>query len=209
MKRRFQNLPVTIQLIVLIALGLTPAAGFFVFGVPGVMDSVHGLARRADILENRARRLNAENAHLEAFRDRQVDYLRQIDALRRKLETLWTIVPDEPATDRFLRTVSEAARGAGVRIFSLDARPFVWKDFYAEVPFSAKVDGTFLALQSFFERLRRLDRITSVTGLSIGPPEGRVAANNQLGPGATVRATCVLTIYFNRPSPPSAPARAR
>lgn len=202
MKRRFQDLPVTLQIIVLIALGATPAAGFFFL-------VVCGFSQRADTLRMRLDRLKAENDKCEVFRMQHSKYLRQTRELKRKLETLRTIVPDETADVRFLKTVYEVARGTGVRIVSTEARPLVANDFYGEISFNTKIEGAYQGLETFFERLAHEDRITNVQLVSLGPPEGRVAANYRLGPGVTVRATCVLTTYFNRPPPPPAPARAR
>ena len=41
-----------------------------------------------------------------------------------------------------------------------------------EMPFTVRLDGTYYSLLNFFDRLAHEQRIMSVSGLSLGTPEG-------------------------------------
>ena len=58
-----------------------------------------------DGLQKEVAKLKAENDRNEAFRQQQTEYLNRIKQLESQLETLRSIVPDEQATDEFMRTV--------------------------------------------------------------------------------------------------------
>jgi hypothetical protein len=82
------------------------------------------------------------------------------------------------------------------------------KDIYTEMPFSLRLDGTYYGLLGFFDHLAHEQRIVSVSGLSLGSPEGGGMGAFKVYPGETVGASCVLTTYFTGVSTP-APAPAR
>jgi Tfp pilus assembly protein PilO len=72
---------------------------------------------------------------------------------------------------------------------------------YTEMPFNLRLDGTYYGLLEFFDRLAREQRIVSVSGLSLGAPEGGGLGAFKVQAGETVGANCVLTTYFSGASP--------
>ena len=68
-----------------------------------------------DSLQKEVARLKAENDRNEAFRQQQTEYLNRIKQLESQLETLRSIVPDEQATDEFMRTCLQTARARAPR----------------------------------------------------------------------------------------------
>jgi hypothetical protein len=71
-------------------------------------------------------------------------------------------------------------------------------DIYTEMPVNLRMAGTYYGLLSFFSLLAHEKRIISVSGLSLGPPQGAGIGAFTIHPGETVGANCVLTTYFNR-----------
>lgn len=208
MPRSFDNLPAPVQVVTLIAVAAALAAGVFFFGVPGVFDSVWSLSTRRTILEEQVKRLKEENDKNEAFQQQRTEYLERIVQLEKQIRTLRRILPDEAATDQFGRRVYEAGTATGVRVRTLVAGPMVRHDFYTELPFTARVDGTYASLLIFFDRLGH-ERLVSVTGLSLGPPEGGATERFGIRPDVLLGATCVVTTYFiQRPMAP-APSHSR
>ena len=125
-----------------------------------------------DGLQKEVAKLKAENDKNEAFRQQQTEYLNRIKQLESQLETLRSIVPDEQATDEFMKTVFADGASTGTEIRTFIPKPPVVKDFYVEMPFTVRLDGTYYSLLSFFDRLAHEQRIMSVSGLSLGTPEG-------------------------------------
>ena len=72
-----------------------------------------------DSLQKEVAKLKAENDKNEAFRQQQTEYLNRIKQLESQLETLRSIVPDEQATDEFMKTVfaDGASTGTQIRTF--------------------------------------------------------------------------------------------
>jgi type IV pilus assembly protein PilO len=146
--------------------------------------------------------LTAENKVNEAFEQKQTEYRNRIAQLETQLETLRSIVPDEQATDEFMKTIFNAASAASIHVRTFVAAPLVTKDYYVEMPFNIHVDGTYWALVNYFDRLAHEQRIISVTSISLGPPAAGGMGAFQVSPSETVGANCTVTAYFNRTQPP-------
>jgi type IV pilus assembly protein PilO len=201
MPKNFNDLsaPVQIAVFVLIAMVLAGSI-FWVYDLP--------LKERRDRLQARVDQLKAENRANQIFELQRADYLKRIAQLEKQLETLRAIVPEEQATDDFLRTVFADGRATEVNIRTFIAQPLAPKDIYTEMPFNLRLDGTYYGLLGFFDRLAREPRIVSVSGLTLGTPEGGGMGSFKLHNGETVGANCVLTTYFSGTAP-AAPPTAR
>ena len=140
------------------------AAVFFFYVLP--------LKEQRDSLRGQVDRLTAENRINQVFELQRKQYLIRIAELEKQLESLRSIVPEEQATDDFMKTVFEDGRAAEVNIRTFIPQALAPKDIYTEVPFNLRLDGTYYGLLAFFERLAHEQRIVSVSGLSLGAPEG-------------------------------------
>jgi type IV pilus assembly protein PilO len=158
-----------------------------------------------DALQKDVARLKADNDKNEAFKQQQTEYLNRIKQLESQLETLRSIVPDEQATDEFMRTVFADGLSANAQVRTFVPKPPLEKDFYVEMPFTVHLDGTYYSLLNFFDRLAHEQRIMSVSGLSLGAPEGGGMGAYKVSSTETVGANCVLTTYYNKPLTAAAP----
>ena len=160
MAKTFDDLPAPIQGAILVAIAVVLAGGtFWSFVLP--------LNDQRGALQKEVAKLKADNDKNEAFRQQQTEYLNRIKQLESQLETLRSIVPDEQATSDFMKTVFDAREGTGTEIRTFIPKPPAIKDYYVEVPFAVRVDGTYFGLLSFFDRLAHEQRIMSVSGLSL------------------------------------------
>lgn len=191
MAQRFGDLPAGAQtsLCVVFAVALAGAT-FWYFVLPE--------SKVRDDLHQQVARLKAENDRSEAFKREQTEYLNRITQLTEQLQTLQAIVPDEPATDVFVRTVSAMGTNTGAHIRTFVAQPLITKELYTEMPFRLHLDGTYYDLLRFFDRLAHAERIVTVTGLSLGAPEGGGMGSYKVAVDETVGANCVITTYYNR-----------
>lgn len=201
MAKGFNDLPPLTQAIVLVAIAVLGAGFvFWYYALPEV-------AQR-DQFHTQWVRLKAENDKNEAFRQEQTEYLSRIEQLKQQLATLRSIVPDEPATDVFVKSVYQAGQSTDVFVRTFVSQPQVKKDLYVEMPFRVHLDGTYYSLINFFNRLAHEQRIVTVAGLSLGSPQGGGMGNYKVNPGETVGANCNIITYFNRPQPTSSAPRA-
>jgi len=198
MAKTFNDLPASIQGIILVVLAVALAGGTFWYFVLPLSDQKDGLQKEVN-------KLKAENDKNEAFRQQQTEYLNRISQLESQLATLRSIVPDEQATDEFMKTIFTDGTSTGTEMRTFIPKPPVTKDFYVELPFTVRLDGTYQSLLNFFDRLSHEQRIMSVSGLSLGSPEGGGMGQYKVLANETVGANCVLTTYYNKPLTVAAP----
>jgi type IV pilus assembly protein PilO len=209
MAKRFANIPAEAQAAIMIAVVVALSAGFFFYGIPGVASSVWSLSAKKESLQKQVAKLKAENDKNEAFRQQQAEYLNRIRQLETQLATLRSIVPDEQATDEFMKMVFEAGAATDINIRTFLPKDLVARELYMEMPFTLRLDGTYYALLNFFDRLAHEQRIVSVTGLSLGTPQGGGKGNYTVTANETVGANCVVTTYFNIPQGGAPPPKKK
>ncbi|MGB7592830.1 MAG: type 4a pilus biogenesis protein PilO [Terriglobia bacterium] len=202
MPKSFNDLPAAVQIAIFVLIAVLLGGGVFYFYVLPLKD-------QRDSLRNQVDGLTAENKLNQIFEQQRKQYLNRIAQLGKQLDTLRSIVPEEQATDDFMRMVFEDGRATEVNVRTFVPQAIAPKDIYTEMPFNLRLDGTYYGLLSFFDRLAHEQRIVSVSGLSLGPPEGGGMGAFKLHPGETVGANCVLTTYFSQVSTaaPSTPKK--
>jgi type IV pilus assembly protein PilO len=202
MPKSFNDLPAPVQIAVFVLTALVlGGALFYFYDLP--------LKKRRDSLRKQVDTLTAENKRNQIFERERTEYLNRIAQLEKQLQTLRSIVPEEQATDDFLRMVVADGRAAEVNIRTFIPQALAPKDIYTEMPFNLRLDGTYYGLLGFFDRLAHEQRIVSVSGLSLGSPQGGGMGAFKIHAGETVGANCVLTTYFSRVSTaaPSTPKK--
>jgi type IV pilus assembly protein PilO len=198
MPKRFNDLPVPVQMALFILTAVVLAgAVFYFYDLP--------LRARRDRLRKEVDRLTAENRVNQVFERQRTEYLNRIAQLEKELETLRSIVPEEQATDDFMRMVFADARASDVNVRTFIPQALAPRDIYTEMPFNLRLDGTYYGLLGFFDHLAHEQRIVSVSGLALGSPEGGGMGAFKIHPGETVGANCVLTTYFTGASTPPQP----
>jgi type IV pilus assembly protein PilO len=202
MAKTFNDVPAPIQGAILVAVAAAAAGLVFWYFVLPLNDQRDGLQKEVS-------KLKADNDKDEAFRQQQTEYLNRIEQLQSQLVTLQSIVPDEQATDEFMRTVFADGSATSTEIRTFIPKPAVVKDYYVETPYSVHLDGTYYDLLSFFDRLAHEQRIMSVSGLSLGSPEGGGMGSYKVSPSATVGANCMLTTYYNKPLSAAPPPKKK
>ena len=194
MALKFDDLPSGAQAAVLVVVALILAGcTFWYFVLPK--------SSQLDSLRDQVKRLRAENDRNEAFKREQTEYLNRIAQLTEQLTTLQSIVPDEPSTDVFVRSVYDTGAHSDVHIRTFIAQPQVSKELYVAMPFQLHLDGTYYQLLRFFDRLAHDQRIVTVSGLTLGAPEGGGMGSYTVSSSETVGANCMITTYYNRPAP--------
>jgi len=196
MPKNFNDLPAAVQVAIFVLVAvLLGGAVFYFYDLP--------LQEKRDGLRREVSRITAENKLNQVFEVERKQYLSRIAQLERQLEVLRAIVPEEQATDDFMKRVFEDGRATDVNIRTFIPQAMVPKDIYTEMPFNVRLDGTYFGLLAFFDRLAHENRIVSVSGLSLATPEGGGMGSFKVHPGETLGANCVLTTYFSRVSTPA------
>ena len=191
----FKEAPWYIQALVFVALAIVLlAAGEYTPGLP-VAEA------RAELqnLRGQSSKLNQEVSALQVYERRYTEFMQEMNALNKQLDTLKTIVPEGKEVDDFMRLVQGAASASGVQIRRLVAQAVVAREFHYEMPFSIEVDGPYFSIVDFFARLSRLSRIINVGDLTFnGLGEGKT--RYPVRPSTSVTGSCVITTFFTAPS---------
>ena len=211
MAKGFNDLPTSVQAGILIAVPVLLGVGFFFEGIPTLVDGVWPLKARQEGLHRDYLKLKAENDQNEAYRQQQVEFLNRIRDMQGQLETLRSIVPDQPDTDAFMRSVFDVGASTGINVRTFIPQAQVTQNLFVEMPFGVRLDGTYYSLLSFFEALAKEQRIVSVKNLSLGGPQGGGMGSYTVHPNETVGANCTITTYYNPPTtaPPAPPIKKK
>jgi type IV pilus assembly protein PilO len=202
MPKSLNDIPAAIQIgiFVLVAVILAGVV-FYLYDLP--------VKAQRDSLQEQVNNLTMENKRNQILEAQRTDYQKRIAQLEQQLAALRSIVPEEQATDDFLKLVFADGRASAVNIRTFIPEALVPKDIYTEMPFNLRLDGTYYELLNFFDHLAREPRIINVSGLSLGSPQGGGMGAIRIHAGETVGANCVLTTYFSKISTaaPATPKR--
>jgi Tfp pilus assembly protein PilO len=193
----FKEAPWYIQALVFVALAIVLlAGGEYIPGLP-----VASARQELQTLKDQDSQLNQEVSALQVYERRYSEFTQEMAALNNQLETLKTIVPDEKASDEFIRLMQGAAAASGVQIRKLTAQPVISHEYHFEMPFLIQVDGPYYAVEDFFSRLSRLSRIINIGNLKFDGLGGN-KPQYPVRPSTTISGNCVVTTFYTMPAPP-------
>ncbi|MCH8946250.1 MAG: type 4a pilus biogenesis protein PilO [Candidatus Acidiferrales bacterium] len=202
---RFSELPWYYQVALFFVVAVLVVLAGEMLDLPPLLP-VKGASNEKARLTKQQQALVAEVAKLQAVRQQHQEFRTRLQALRDQLERSKTFVPEEKQTANFMRVVQSSSTNARVSVRRLTARPVVYKEFYAEMPFEVEMDGGYYDLKEFFQRLGSTTRIVNVASVQLGGLEGR-SGKYDYAPGTTVGGSCTVTTYFT-PSPEELAAAA-
>jgi len=119
-------------------------------------------------LINRGQELQRQLNNARAVASNVPEFEAEIAGLERDLELALKQLPNRKQFEDLLRDVSTAGKKVGVTIKSIDREREERRDFYAEVPFTLELEGSYHDLARFFETVANLPRIVNIGGMSIG-----------------------------------------
>jgi len=153
-----------------------------------------------------------EITQLMPFQARISQLNKEIENYRLQIEQQKQIVPEDKQTDGFIRMVQTQAHSAGIELRRFTAMPVVVRDFYSEAPFEIEIDGPYFAVVRFFEQIGKMERLVSVTGLSMSntknPGSAKAKKSYSYAPSESVVATCTASAFFSSKAQAAAKAPA-
>ncbi len=202
---RFSELPWYYQVALFFVVAVVVVLAGRTLELPPLLPVKGALNDKDDLTRKRAG-LVSELAKLRGVEQEHESFLTRLQALRDQLERSKTFVPEEKQTANFMRVVQSSSTNARVSVRRLTAKPVVYKEFYAEMPFEVEMDGGYYELKDFFQRLVNTSRIVFVASVHLGGLEVR-SGKYDYAPGTTVGGSCTVTTYFT-PSPEELAAAA-
>lgn len=155
----------------------------------------------------------AEVARLAPYKAKLAELIAQSEELQAKMKDQSKIVPEKKEIPSLITLVEKESLRAGVQIRRYTPKAISNKQYYTEVPVEIDVDGPFFSVLEFYTRLQNLDRIVSVSHLTMGALKGNghtgIRRSYRWRPNETVAANCVLTTYYSNPKPTAPPQGAK
>lgn len=122
-------------------------------------------------------------------------YKREVEKLNQDLQKALKLLPNRAEIPSLLQKISALAEKSGLEIMSFQPNPEVTQDFYAKVPVSLSLRGTYTEITNFFDAVGKLSRIVNIGNFSLsiagdGPKAGAGASSKKV-----LTATCVATTF--------------
>lgn len=130
--------------------------------------------------------LIAEHDRLDKAQQNLPSLSVQVAALREKLTRARSELPNQREIPDLLSSVSDRARDAGLEVSLFRPTEEVIRDFYAEVPVFFSVRGSYHEIARFFDKVGRLDRIVTVSEVSIKESSTSRSVEGLRSPGSTI-----------------------
>ncbi|RMF93936.1 MAG: pilus assembly protein PilO [Nitrospinota bacterium] len=142
---------------------VTILAGYYYFVYQGKSQRIRTLQREiAEMQRIRDEHQKIANT-LDEFRSR-------VAALDQRFESVKILLPERREIPELLTQISKLGMQMGLEFNLFRPEPEVKRDFYAEVPVSLEVQGSFHNVARFFDAIGKLPRIVNVTNFLMGEP---------------------------------------
>lgn len=119
------------------------------------------------ILTARSQELQRNLNNARSVANNVAGFEAEVAGLERDLDLALKQLPNRKQFEDLLQDISTAGKKVGVTIKSIDRSDEIRRDFYAEVPFTLEIEGTYHDVARFFETVANLPRIVNMGGLEI------------------------------------------
>ncbi|MBW1696534.1 MAG: type 4a pilus biogenesis protein PilO [Deltaproteobacteria bacterium] len=107
---------------------------------------------------------------------RKASQLRRYREMKKKAEADFRIakkaLPDRKEIPSLLTGISRAGKDAGLEFLLFQPKAEIKKDFYAEIPVSIKVSGSYHNIAIFFDKVSRLFRVVNIRDITMTSKNG-------------------------------------
>jgi len=154
------KLPKAAQYIIAIVLGAAILAAGYFFVVQGQTKKYKTLEKKSGELQSQIQQGKeaAKKAELLAI---------QIEQIKKELEIVKTIIPEDPETGKLLRVFQNLARDLNLTFTTISPKAITPGDLYNQQAYDIEVKGGYHQLAQFFDKLAHLRRVVNVEGLTI------------------------------------------
>lgn len=149
---------------------------------------------------------------VKATADTLPAYEKQIAEKKAEFNIVSRKLPETSEVPRLLSSVSEAGKDAGLTFLLFQPQKEVQKNFYAEIPVTMRLSGTYHDLGDFFDRLAQMPRIVNIKNFEATMGQGAGGRGKAPVKGAARESLTIAVLgetYRFVESPPAAPAPAK
>jgi type IV pilus assembly protein PilO len=115
-------------------------------------------------------------------------------------------LPDHKEIPLLLTSISQFGHEAGLEFMLFEPKPEVSRDFYAEIPVSIVVSGSYHNVGVFFDKVSNLNRIVNIKDIKMAPPAAKDAKAVPSAKDPTRLITSCVAVTYKFQEPPPVPA---
>jgi type IV pilus assembly protein PilO len=177
------KLPKIAQYVISLVLGLGILAGGYFFVVKGQVKKNETLDKKSGELQSQIQQGK------EAQKKAEVLAL-QIEQIKKELEIVKTIIPEDPETGKLLRVFQNLARDLNLTFTTISPKAITTGELYNQQAYDIEIKGGYHQLAQFFDKLAHLRRVVNIENLSIKASSSK---------DATILAKFQAVIYTQNP----------
>lgn len=157
--------PLLPRVTVLFALFLALLAGGWWFDWKSELEELEGKQQQEAKLKNEYLDKKRQAINLEEYRKQLADIDKTFGALLKQL-------PNKAEMEALLIDINQAGLGRGLQFELFKPGKETTRDFYAELPITLKISGSYHDLGAFSADVAKLSRIVSLTNVAVAPDKG-------------------------------------
>jgi type IV pilus assembly protein PilO len=142
---------------------------------------------KIEALEGQLTALQAKIKEQEVIAGNLQSFQEEVKRLESQLSLLLEQLPNSAEIPSLLKNISDLGKEAGLEFVKFAPSGEVRKDFYAEIPVSIMVNGSYHAFALFADKVSRYPRIVNLSNIVFSSPRsaGGAVVNSTVGCTAT------------------------
>ena len=152
------------KLLICLATVLVPIVAFYFLYYSPKSESIAGLERNIVSLKNELRMVKGNAAKLAE----QKALMKKVS---KQFKEASLVIPAKKEIPSLLTSISSQAMGAGLDILSFKPTSERPQEFYAEIPVSLSVTGSYHNVGHFLDTVSKLPRIVNVSSIKLDSPK--------------------------------------
>lgn len=152
---KFSKIPILQKLLGMVLCCLLIAMGFYMLVLSPIKDEQELLSNNIASLENSLASKKKMVGDLS-------QYKREVEKLNQNLQKALKLLPNKSEIPSLLQKISSLAKKSGLEIVSFQPTPEIPQDFYAKVPVSLNLKGSYNEVVNFFDAAGKLSRIVNI-----------------------------------------------
>ncbi|MFP4444691.1 MAG: type 4a pilus biogenesis protein PilO [Desulfosudaceae bacterium] len=135
-------------------------AGFFLFSFKPQMSEIKKLENNIKTTEKQLVEAKKKAAQLDGLQ-------KEWESKQAKFAEVMNALPDKKEIPSLLEEISAAGKSSGLDFQSFTPKEEVTRDFYAEIPVSIQVNGSYDRIQLFFQKVAGMSRVVSIEDIKM------------------------------------------
>ena len=175
------KLPKLYRLLISLGIIVLFAGPIVYFSYLPKMEKIDKLTEEYEGLEQKLTRFKAKARKLRVVKQ-------QFKDAESELKIVMKALPEKKEIPNLLESISSSGQRSGLEFTLFEPKPENHKDFYAEIPVSINVSGSYHNVAMFFDKVSRLSRIVNIDNIGI-------TAQKETKKGLSLTTSCTAITY--------------